>query len=231
MDKQAHTQHRPRPFDMEPMDKDAQTQHPPAPFGVPLPPSRTAPRPTSAHPPSMRVGISACLLGDRVRYDGGHKHNPLLSEGLEGQVQWFPLCPEVGCGLGIPRTPMRLEGDPRHPRLRTRPMAHGTQREDHTLRLHRWCQHAMDALNKEGLDGFLLKSRSPSCGLAGVPIFLTPEAATPDQTHPSGVGIFARMLRATFPHLTMAEGDLLQDAASVHAFFALLHKGTGPSTP
>src|SRR5216117_402244 len=65
----------------------------------------------------LRLGISACLLGHKVRYDGGHKRDPFLAETLGGFVEWVPVCPEVELGLGVPREPIRLEGDPAAPRL------------------------------------------------------------------------------------------------------------------
>src|SRR5438874_2346955 len=68
----------------------------------------------------LRLGISACLLGQAVRYDGGHKRDPFLAETLGRFVEWVPVCPEVELGLGVPREPIRLEGDPAAPRLGAR---------------------------------------------------------------------------------------------------------------
>src|SRR5256886_15629531 len=65
----------------------------------------------------LRLGISACLLGHEVRYDGGHKRDPFLAETLGRFVEWVPVCPEVELGLGVPREPIRLERDPAAPRL------------------------------------------------------------------------------------------------------------------
>src|SRR5437667_7437621 len=65
----------------------------------------------------LRLGVSACLLGQEVRWDGGHKRDPFLTELLGRHVEWVPVCPEVELGLGVPREPIRLEGDPEHPRL------------------------------------------------------------------------------------------------------------------
>src|SRR5262245_17803046 len=69
-----------------------------------------------AHAP-LRLGIRACLLGQEVRYDGGHKRDPFLTDTLGRFVEWVPVCPEVELGLGIPRESIRLEGDPGAPRL------------------------------------------------------------------------------------------------------------------
>ena len=174
--------------------------------------------------PRIRLGISACLLGVGVRYDGGHKNNPLLAEILADHVDFVPICPEVGCGLGVPRTPMRLEGDPKQPRLRTLPVVHKNGL-DHTLRLRQWCQQQIGMLQKQGLDGFLFKSRSPSCGLTDVNVFAQQAQNAQEQTTLPGVGIFAQMLGITFPGLPMAEGDLLQDDQAVRAFLEILQCG------
>ncbi|MBF0461018.1 MAG: DUF523 domain-containing protein [Magnetococcales bacterium] len=163
---------------------------------------------TPCHPSAsapLRLGISACLLGERVRYDGGHRHNPLLSGPKTAAIQWFPCCPETGCGLGVPREPMRLEGHADRPRLRT-----VLGRQDHTEQVQDWCQNHIRQVT--GVAGWLLKSRSPSCGLA-VTIFA--EDGVQQRT---GMGILPRMLLAHDPAVPMIEGDLLRDEQAVDAF-------------
>ena len=167
--------------------------------------------------PIIRLAVSACLLGIRVRYDGGHKHNPLLSAPRIEGVRWLPFCPEAGCGLGVPREPMRLQGNLQEPRLCTAPDPQTSAQKDHTHCLHQWCHHAIEQLCVEKVDGFLFKSRSPSCGLKGVDVF------TDLGVQPHGVGVFARLLRSAFPHLPMAEGDLMQDKKSLQTFFNTFH--------
>ncbi len=81
----------------------------------------------------IRLGISTCLLGENVRYDGGHKLDHFLKDTLGQNVEYVPVCPEVECGLPIPREAMHLEGDPKSPRLVT---THTKQ--DMTDRMVRW---------------------------------------------------------------------------------------------
>lgn len=166
----------------------------------------------------LRLGISACLLGMPVRYDGGHKHHPLFSEPWTREIRFFPFCPEVGCGLGVPREPMRLEGDPQQPALRT--LHSGI---DHTRRLQQWGHACIRKHQAEGITGYLLKSRSPSCGMTQVPVCT-------DQGTVPGMGLFPQMLLATTPPLLLAEGDLIQDTDTL---LTLLHplRATPTSTP
>lgn len=166
-------------------------------------------RPDRPHPgsPPLRIGISGCLLGLRVRYDGGDRLNPWLTQSWADAVHFIPFCPETECGLGVPREPMRLEGDLHHPRLRT--LHTGL---DHTHQLCQWCQVYIQQPQVAAWSGVLLKSRSPSCGLAHVPVLS-------GETVIQGMGIFARLLQTTYPALPMAEGDLLQDEAAVERFY------------
>jgi uncharacterized protein YbbK (DUF523 family) len=149
-----------------------------------------------------RIGISACLLGRPVRYDGGHKLDAYLRDVLGKFVEWVPVCPEAECGLGVPREAMRLVGDIDSPRRVTR--ATGI---DHTDRLKAWAETRLEELAKEPLDGFVLKARSPSCGMrvevfdkSGKPCGLAP-------------GLFARALPARFPLLLVVEDEDLRDEA------------------
>ena len=84
---------------------------------------------------TIKLGISACLLGERVRYDGGHSHDPFLTDTLGRLVEFVAVCPEVECDLGIPREPMRLVGDPASPRLVT--IATGRDLTDRMMRFAR----------------------------------------------------------------------------------------------
>ena len=105
-----------------------------------------------------KVGISACLLGRRVRYDGRDKFDPLPAEVLAGRIEWVPVCPEVESGLPVPREPIQLEGDPAAPELR------GVRSHaELTGMMCAFCERR--AAELDGLSGFVFKSRSPSCGL------------------------------------------------------------------
>src|SRR5712692_6111307 len=136
-----------------------------------------------------RIGISPCLLGDNVRYDGGHKLDSVLIETLGRYVEWVPVCPEVEVGLGTPREPMRLVGDLDAPRLITI-----NTRVDHTEAMNRFAHHRGRELEALNLSGFVFKSASPSCGTAQVSLFNTQGKETYD-----GVGLFARAFMAHFP--------------------------------
>ncbi|KAB0665599.1 DUF523 domain-containing protein [Oryzomonas japonica] len=146
------------------------------------------------------IGVSSCLLGEQVRYDGGHKHDRYLTDRLGRFFRFVSVCPEVGCGLPIPREAMRLEGDPAAPRLVT------TQsRIDLTDRMQAWCRMKVRELEGEDLCGFIFKKSSPSCGLVQVPVYDGGGAAG------SGSGLFAAALTARFPLLPVAEEGRLGD--------------------
>jgi uncharacterized protein YbbK (DUF523 family) len=149
----------------------------------------------------IKIGVSSCLLGEPVRYDGGHKRCRYLTDVLGACVTFVPVCPEVGCGLPVPREPMRLEGDPKAPRLVV--IADGT---DLTERLHTWCAAKLVELEALGLDGFILKERSPSCGVWQVPIVGREGVGW-------GRGLFAAALLARFPLLPVEEPERLADPA------------------
>jgi len=143
----------------------------------------------------IKLGISACLLGQNVRYDGGHKLDRFLTGTLGKAVQYVPVCPEVECGLGVPRESMRLVGDPAAPRLVTTRTG-----RDLTEPMTRWARARVRELEKENLCGFIFKSRSPSCGL---------EISNRD--HTKSTGIFARVFLEHFSLLPAEEGERLHD--------------------
>ncbi len=156
----------------------------------------------------VRVGISQCLLGDNVRYDGGHKLDSVLIETLGCYVEWVPMCPEVEVGLGTPREPMRLVGDPDAPRLVTI-----TTGVDHTGAMHRFAQKQVRELAALNLSGFVFKSASPSCGIRGVSLLNAQGVETLD-----GVGLFARAFMAHFPLIPVEEEGRLHDPEAVKDF-------------
>src|SRR4030042_2756788 len=114
----------------------------------------------------IKLGISACLLGENVRYDGGHKLDRFLSDSLGQYVEYVPLCPEVECGLPIPRESMHLEGDPDSPRLVTI-----CTKRDMTDRMVKWARKRVVELEKEDLCGFIFKNNSPSSGMERVRVY------------------------------------------------------------
>ncbi|MEO5331465.1 MAG: DUF523 domain-containing protein [Magnetococcus sp. YQC-5] len=160
----------------------------------------------------MRIGISACLLGMPVRYDGGHKAWVMASDLQRSGVVFIPICPEAQSGLGVPREPMRLEGDPHSPILKTL-----LTRQDQTNQVASWVNKRLESLQDEGVSGFLCKSRSPSCGVIHVPVYNEQGAI-----HGYGTGLFASACMERFPNLPIAEGDTMTDWSTLQTFLARL---------
>jgi uncharacterized protein YbgA (DUF1722 family)/uncharacterized protein YbbK (DUF523 family) len=149
----------------------------------------------------IRVGISACLLGEPVRFDGGHKRDSLLTESFGRFFEWVQVCPEVEIGLGTPRQALRLVAGPDGPRLRLQ-----KDGDDLTGRMQQFARLKLGELEDADLSGFILKKDSPSCGLERVRIYA--DAGPPTRT---GRGLFAQALVARFPDLPIEEEGRLQD--------------------
>ncbi len=149
----------------------------------------------------IKLGVSSCLLGEKVRYDGGHKLDHFLTFTLGAYVDWVMVCPEVECGLPVPREAMHLVGDVEAPRLVT--IRTGV---DHTSRMRQWAKKKVTTLAAEDLCGFVFKSRSPSSGMRGVKIY-SPEGV-PIST---GSGIFAKAFQDRFPLLPVEDEGRLHD--------------------
>jgi len=150
---------------------------------------------------NIRIGISSCLLGEKVRFDGGHKLDHYLKETLGPFVEWVPACTEVECGLPVPREAMHLVGDPESPLLLT--VRTG---KDQTERMLRWAERKLKELERLDLCGFVFKSRSPSSGMKGVRVY-SPEG----MPRYRGVGIFARAFMEYFPLLPVEDEGRLSD--------------------
>jgi uncharacterized protein YbgA (DUF1722 family)/uncharacterized protein YbbK (DUF523 family) len=149
----------------------------------------------------IKLGISACLLGENVRYDGGHKLDRFLTDTLGQYVEYVPVCPEVECGLPIPRESMHLEGDPESPRLVT-----SRTKKDMTERMGKWAKKRVVELEKENLCGFIFKSGSPSSGMERVKVYN--EKGIPLK---EGVGMFARIFMEHYPLLPVEDEGRLHD--------------------
>ncbi len=149
---------------------------------------------------SITIGVSACLLGEHVRYDGGHKHDHYISDTLGAYFNFVAVCPEVGCGLSTPREAMRLEGDPSAPRLMTR-----QTRVDLTEQMLAFCAKKVRELAKMDLCGFIFKKDSPSSGLFRVKVYNNGQALK------VGSGLFAAAMVRNFPLLPMEEEGRLND--------------------
>jgi uncharacterized protein YbgA (DUF1722 family)/uncharacterized protein YbbK (DUF523 family) len=153
----------------------------------------------------IRLGISACLLGQEVRFDGGHQLDRFITDTLGRYVEFVPVCPEVECGLRVPREAMRLVGDPEAPRLVT-----VRTKIDHTKRMLSWAQKRVRELEREGLGGFIFKSKSPSSGMERVRVYHEQGQGSPVT---KGVGMFARVFMEHFPLLPVEEEGRLHDPA------------------
>jgi uncharacterized protein YbgA (DUF1722 family)/uncharacterized protein YbbK (DUF523 family) len=151
----------------------------------------------------LQLGISRCLLGEAVRFDGGHKRDHFLVDVLGPHVEWIPVCPEIEAGLGLPREAMRLVGDPARPRLIT---VHTGN--DHTKALERMSAHRLQSLRELDLSGYVFKRDSPSYGLERVQLYN--QHGMPSR---QGVGIFARAFIKQFPLVPVEEEGRLSDPA------------------
>ncbi len=156
---------------------------------------------TRSEADAIRIGISSCLLGEEVRFDGGHKRDQYVTGILGDYVEWVAVCPELEMGLGVPREALRLVGNPDAPRLVT-----VRSDVDHTEGMLVWSQERVEALRGMDLDGYILKSKSPSCGMERVRVYT--EAGMPSR---SGPGLFARVLMKALPLLVVEEEGRLND--------------------
>ncbi|MBN2217540.1 MAG: DUF523 and DUF1722 domain-containing protein [Pirellulales bacterium] len=149
----------------------------------------------------IRIGISTCLLGECVRYDGGHKHDPFITGTLGRWFEWVPSCPEVAIGLGVPRPTIRLERPDDEVRL-----VMPQRGDDLTERMRDYARRRVRELAGEDLCGYLLKKQSPSCGMERVKVHQARGAPRRD-----GVGLFAEELLAQLPNLPVEEEGRLHD--------------------
>jgi len=166
------------------------------------PPESTHPKkssPAGSH--GIRIGISSCLLGQEVRWDGGHKRDRFITDTLGDYFEWVPVCPELEVGMGVPRETVRLTGDTEAPR-----MAGVKSGKDWTAAMRDYSRERVRGLEKMDLSGYLLKSDSPSCGMERVRVYPGKGMAVR-----KGVGIFARILMEHFPLLPVEEEGRLCD--------------------
>ena len=155
-------------------------------------------KPTSSE---IKLGISACLLGEKVRYDGGHKRDAYITDILGAFVTFVPVCPEVELGLGTPRETLRL--------VRLADEVHLVAQKsgaDHTKNMNAYARRKVEELARLDLSGYILKKDSPSCGMERVRV--SDENDVPAKT---GRGLFATVLLEQMPHLPVEEEGRLQD--------------------
>jgi len=149
----------------------------------------------------VRVGISSCLLGERVRFDGGHKRDAFLMDVFGRYVEWVPVCPEMEIGLGIPRETLRLQDNGSGIRL-----VASASGADHTSRMATWATRRLEQLAKLELCGYVLKRSSPSCGMERVKVYRKTGVL-----HRNGTGVFAALLLDSLPNLPVEEEGRLND--------------------
>ncbi len=163
------------------------------------------------------VGVSQCLLGDSVRYDGKSKANDIVLETLSQLFTLVPVCPEVEAGLGVPRPPVQLTGDIDKPRL--------TGRDDPSIDvtdiMYDYCRDKPAEL--KNLNGFIFKSRSPSCGLNSTPVFAINNTKN-EMLSETSSGIFADSLCKTYPNLIVIDEVQLSDKNTLDDFINKLAK-------
>lgn len=158
----------------------------------------------------IKIGISSCLLGNNVRYDGGNKLDQYLIETLSRLVIWVPICPEVESGLPVPREAMQLVVDGQRIRLTTI-----ETKQDRTEVLTRWAEEKLKRLEQDGIRGFVFKARSPSCGVHDAELFSTSGASLGWRA-----GLFAKSVISSFPALPVEDEERLRDPAVREEFLA-----------
>ncbi len=151
----------------------------------------------------IRIGISTCLLGQKVRFDAGHKRDRYITDILGQFFQFVPVCPELEVGMGVPRESVRLEGSPDHPR-----MVGNKTGADWTDRMDAYSRKRVAARDLQHLSGYILKKDSPSCGMERVKVY--GDSGMPQK---SGRGLFAMHLLRRFPLLPIEEEGRLNDTA------------------
>lgn len=151
--------------------------------------------------PKIKLGVSTCLLGHKVRYDGNHSHNRYLTQTLGLFADYVPVCPEVECGMPTPREAVRLAGDPDAPRLETR-----KTQTDKTGMMADWIPGRLAELEKEDLCGFIFRSKSPSSGLYRIRVY-----GDDGKVRKTGTGLFAKAFTRHFPRIPVEEAGRLHD--------------------
>lgn len=153
------------------------------------------------YPPKINIGISACLLGEKVRYNGSHKFAPYIATALGRIFNWIPLCPEVEVGMPIPREAIQLVGTGKPPHL-----LGITSAKDWTPKMQAYAFQRLNLLAKENLCGFIFKSKSPSCGKEGVQVFNKKGTVIG-----KSAGIFSYFFQQHFPLIPIEDEQRLSD--------------------
>ena len=150
----------------------------------------------------IKIGVSSCLLGEKVRWNGGHKQDRYIRDVLSKYFMYVPVCPEVDVGMGVPREAVALYGD-----LIKNRMIGKKSRIDWTSKMNLYINERLESLSKENLSGFIFKSKSPTCGLGRVPIYSTDD---PKKAR-HGRGMFANSFMKGLPMIPIEEEGRLHD--------------------
>jgi uncharacterized protein YbgA (DUF1722 family)/uncharacterized protein YbbK (DUF523 family) len=150
----------------------------------------------------IKVGVSSCLLGEKVRWDGNHKRDLMVKNQLGRMFEWVPTCPEVEIGMGIPREAVQLTGNSKTPR-----MVGNQTGTDWTARMNRYSKKRSAELAKMGVCGYIFKSRSPSCGISRIPV-----THKNIMTKKYGRGLFADSFMLQCALVPVEDEDRLHDA-------------------
>jgi uncharacterized protein YbbK (DUF523 family) len=163
----------------------------------------------------LKIGVSSCLLGERVRFDGAHKYNQIVADFLDHRFEGVPVCPEVELGMGIPREPVHLVAG------KVLRMVGNESGKDWTDAMVGFTSKKLMDLTEQGLSGFIFKSRSPSCATGGIPV--SSETGQVEQS----AGLFAQAFMKHFPLTPVIDEDALQDEKTREIFIARVNEVAG----
>ncbi|MDH5458214.1 MAG: DUF523 and DUF1722 domain-containing protein [Nitrospinota bacterium] len=157
----------------------------------------------------IKIGVSSCLLGEKVRWNGDHKQDRYVREILGNYFEYVPVCPEMEVGMGVPRETVALYGTLEEPKMISK-----KSKIDWTERMNRYLKDRINQLTRDELSGYIFKSKSPSCGIARVPVF----SETDRSKARHGAGMFANAFIKRFPLVPIEDEGRLNDAKIRESF-------------
>ncbi|MCX2792565.1 YbgA family protein [Vibrio sp. Sgm 5] len=162
---------------------------------------------------SIKVGISSCVLGERVRFDSGHKISNFVTKELDGYFSFVPVCPEVGVGMSVPRPTIRLvSNEERIALVETK-----NPDNDHTDNMLTYSENKVNELQSEQLCGYIVCAKSPTCGMERVKVYSKNNAAK------EGIGLYTRTLMEKMPWLPVEEDGRLNDPVLKENFITRIY--------
>lgn len=159
----------------------------------------------------IKIGVSSCLTGERVRWDGDHKQDSYITDVLARYFNFIPICPEVEVGMGVPRETVALYGTLENHRMLSR-----KTETDWTRKMNRYSKNCVGELKKSGLCGYIFKSKSPSCGMSEVPVY----SINGSRILGHGPGMFADIFMKKFPLIPVEDEARLNDPVIRENFIA-----------